>query len=220
MTKNVVLTPKQRKDLERLKSLEAQEKEAIKNDRQALKDLTSETAKDVFDILMKLSTIVTKVKKEAYEKLLSVIELKRDIYQSTDEQFSHTFTTDCGLYRIIAGFNVIDHFDDSHTAGVDGVLTFLNSLSKGEGSDSEIAVDVAKDALKKDSKGNLNARKVMKLQQKAIKSGRKEFIDNVQIIIDAYKPMKSKIYIQAKYRDTKDMEWKNLPLGITEANVD
>jgi hypothetical protein len=218
MTKNLVLTPEQRKQLEELKALEAAEIAAKKEERNALKELTDENVKEGFEILLEVSDFLSKAKKKVYGMFADIIELKKQVYDGSDEQYSHTFTTKDGNYRIIIGFHVVDSFDDSHTAGVDGVNKFLNKL--GVDKDSKMLVKMAKKLLSRDAKGTLNARKVMQLLQMANEHGDKDFIDNVQIIIDAYKPIKTKMYMIARYRREKDNEWLTLPLGITEASLD
>jgi hypothetical protein len=60
----------------------------------------------------------------------------------------------------------------------------------------------------------------MEMMQEANKRGDQELIDKIQIIVDAYRPIKTKIYIIAKYRDDKQNEWRTLPLGFTEAPID
>lgn len=197
---------------------QAEKQNKIKAEREGLKKLTDESIKECFDILSGLSSTITEAKRKVYDTINTVIELKRNIYNSTKEQYSHTFTDADGNLRITIGYNVIDDFDDSATAGIDGVNQFLTTL--GVDQNSKMLVKMAKQLLAKDAKGNLNARKVMQLAKMANESGHKSFIDNVQIIVDAYRPIKSKIYILAKYRQADDNEWKSLPLGITEAPVE
>ncbi len=212
-----VLTDEQRHQLEHLKMLEAREKSMVKEDQKALKELTDETVKNAYVILAKTSEVIAEAKTMVYGMFADIIELKKQIYKTSDEQYSHTFTTKDGMLRIIIGFHVVDNFEDSHTAGVDGVNSFLNSL--GVDDNSRMLVKMAKKLLSRDNKGTLNARKVMQLMQMANESGQAQFIDNVQIIIDAYKPIKTKLYIIARYRSEKENEWKALPLGITEADI-
>ncbi len=211
-----MLTEEQRKQLEELKRLEQEELDKKREDRQTLKEVTSEAVVKAYSVLEQLSKAIAAAKTEVYSIFADIIALKKDIYETSDEQYSHTFTTDDSKLRIILGFHVIDSFDDSHTAGVDGVNKFLDSL--GVDKDSKMLVAMAKKLLSRDAKGTLNARKVMQLMKLAQESGHKDFIDNVQIIIDAYKPIKSKMYIIAKYRDDNN-EWHTLPLGITEAKI-
>ncbi len=210
------MTEEQRKQLEELKKLEKVELDKKKEDRQTLKEVTSEAVERAFRILKELSKVLSDAKTEVHKIFADIIELKKDVYETSDEQFSHTFTTLNGQLRIILGFHVIDAFDDSHTAGVDGVNKFLDSL--GVDKDSKMLVAMAKKLLSRDAKGTLNARKVMQLMKLAQESGHKDFIDNVQIIVDAYSPIKSKMYIIAKYRGDNN-EWITLPLGITEAKT-
>ncbi len=212
-----ILTPEQRQQLEELKRLEAQEKEREKEERDALKQVTDETVKEAFVVLSGLSEVITNVKKQVYGMFADIIELKKQIYQTSDEQYSHTFTTIDSKFRIIIGFHVVDNFDDSHTAGVDGVNDYLTKL--GVDNDSKWLVKTIKKYLARTANGELNAKKVMELMQLANERGDETLIDKVQIIVNAYNPIKTKLYIMAKYRDGKQNEWNTLPLGITEAKL-
>ncbi len=213
-----ILTPEQRQQLEELKRLESQEKEREKEERNTLKQVTDETVKEAFVVLSGLSEVITNVKKQVYGMFADIIELKKQIYQTSDKQYSHTFTTTDSKFRIIIGFHVVDNFDDSHTAGVDGVNEYLNKL--GTDTDSKWLVKNLKKYLARNAKGELNARKVMEMMQLANERGDQELIDKVQIIVNAYNPIKTKLFIIARYRDGKQNEWNTLPLGITEAKID
>lgn len=218
MEKNTVFTPELRQQLEELKKLEALEKERTKEERETLKVMTNETVMEAFEVLENVSKALAVAKKQVYGMFADIIELKKQVYNTSDEQFSHTFTTKNGMFRIIVGFHIVDSFDDSHTAGVDGVNTYLEKL--GVDKDSKWLVKTIKKYISRNSKGELNAKKVMELMQLANERGDQALIDNVQIIINAYSPIKTKLYIMAKYRDDKQNEWVTLPLGITEANID
>ncbi|WP_321321514.1 DUF3164 family protein [Labilibaculum sp.] len=215
---STIMTAEQRLQLEELKKLESQEKERTKEDRQTLKEMTDESVKDAFAILLQLSKNIKEAKTIVYSKFADIIELKKQVYQTSDEQFSHTFTTKDSKLRIMVGYHVVDSFDDSHTAGVDGVNEYLNSM--GTDDDSKWLVKTIKKYISRNTKGELNAKKVMELMQLANERGDQLLIDKVQIIVDAYTPIKTKLFIMAKYRDDKQNEWKTLPLGITEANMD
>ena len=215
---NVIMTAEQRKQLEELKQLEKQERQREKEERQALKDVTDDTVKEAFLVLSGLSEVITHSKKQVYAMFADIIELKKQVYKTSDEQYSHTFTTKDSKFRIIIGYNVVDNFDDSHTAGVDGVNKYLSKL--GTDDNSKWLLKQLKKYLARNAKGELNAKKVMEMMQAANEKGDQELIDAVQIIVNAYDPIKTKMYIIAKYRDDKQNEWKTLPLGITEANID
>ena len=212
-----ILTPEQRAQLQELKKLEAAEKAQEKEERDALKTMTDEAVMEAFGVLCSLSEMIAKVKKQVYAIFADVIELKKQVYKTSAEQYSHTFTTKNSKLRIIIGFHVVDNFDDSHTAGVDGVNEYLGKL--GKDTDSKWLVKNLKKYLARNVNGELNAKKVMEMMQLANERGDQELIDKVQIIIDAYDPIKTKLYIMAKYRDEKQNGWKTLPLGITESPI-
>jgi hypothetical protein len=212
-----MMTDEQRQQLEELKAMEAKEKQQTKEERETLKTMTDETVKDAFGVLLKLSKSITEAKEVVYGMFADIIELKKEVYKTSDEQFSHTFTTRDSKLRIIVGFHVVDSFDDSHTAGVDGVNEYLSGMGTDE--DSKWLVKTIKKYISRNTKGELNAKKVMELMQLANERGDQKLIDKVQIIVDAYAPIKTKLFIMAKYRDDKQNEWKTLPLGITEATI-
>lgn len=70
--------------------------------------------------------------------------------------------------------------------------------------------------LAKDSKGTLKASKIMTLRKYAVESGDENFIRGVDVIMDAYRPERSKEFIRAEYKNEIG-QWVNLPLGMTEA---
>ena len=71
----------------------------------------------------------------------------------------------------------------------------------------------------RDKKGNLKPSKIVTLYKHAKESGSDKFMDGVEIIMNAYKPVPSKTYVRAEFKNDKG-EWINVPLGMTEAEED
>ena len=74
------------------------------------------------------------------------------------------------------------------------------------------------DLLTRDRKGNLNAKNVLKLRKKANETGDVNFIDGVNIILDAYTPIKGKSFITAFKKD-KNGNRIELALDITSIDL-
>jgi len=70
--------------------------------------------------------------------------------------------------------------------------------------------------LSKDKKGTLKPSRVLQLEQLGNQLGNEKFLEGVRIIKEAYKPLESKSYIRAEYKDETG-SWVNVPLGMTEA---
>lgn len=209
------LTPEQRQTLAR-EALEAeraqqQEKEA---DRQAYKDMVSEKVNAIFPLLITTSTSLTASKKNVYEEFALALGMKRELYDIKDTQNSHSFTNDRGDWRITLGCNTVDNYDDTANDGIAIVKEYISGLAKDE--NGRILVDAVMKLLSRDQKGTLKPSRVMQLRQMAYKSGDKRFMEGVQIIDVAYKPVPTKTYVRAEFKD-ENGAWKNLPLGMTEA---
>ncbi|MDA3854512.1 MAG: hypothetical protein PF444_09785, partial [Bacteroidales bacterium] len=145
------MTKEERDQLKKLKKLEAIDKKEKEEDRKELKKITDETVRHAFGFLETASKVITNTKRFVYTEFNELIELKKQIYDTSEEQFSHTFTTQDSKLKVIVGFNVVDSFDDSHTAGVDGVLAYLNKLGKDD--DSRWLVDNLKKYLARSANG-------------------------------------------------------------------
>ena len=98
--------------------------------------------------------------------------------------------------------------------GVVKVKEFIQSLAKDD--ESRILVDSILKLLSKDQKGTLKASRVIQLRKMAEASGSDLFIEGVRIIEESYRPVISKQFIRAEYKN-ENSEWVSVPLGMTEA---
>ncbi len=209
------MTPQQRKELlSQLKKQQEEDRKRYEDDIEEYKKLTSEAVEDCFPTLSTVSETLASVKKRVRGTFTAAMEIKAKIYGDKEGQQSHTFMSADGFKRIKIGYNVTDNYDDTAEVGIAKVREYLASLAKDE--KGAILVDAVLKLLAKDSKGTLKASRVLQLQQMADRSGDESFIEGVRIIRDAYKPIESKSYIRAEYKNSIGA-WVSVPLSMTDA---
>ena len=107
-----------------------------------------------------------------------------------------------------------DDYDDTVNEGIGKVKAFISSLARDE--ESTMLVQSILRLLARDQKGNLKASRVMQLRKMAEDSGNEMFLDGVRIIEQAYRPVQTKTYVRAEYKNEAGA-WVAVPLGMTEA---
>lgn len=208
---------------EELTQLEAQiaEKKAFaeRKKREAIdtyKDLVSEAVSDAFKVLQEQSRSLATTKARVYKMFETVKDMKADLFKTKEGgQWSHTFTDKEGNLRITLGTNTLDNYDDTAEDGIAMVNEYLDSLAM-DNPNAQQAVTICRSLLSRDRKGNLKPSKIVTLHNHATRSGDQKFIEGVNLIIGAYKPVASKTYVRAEYKNERG-EWVNVPLGMTEA---
>ncbi|GHV31561.1 hypothetical protein FACS1894177_06430 [Bacteroidia bacterium] len=189
-----------------------QEKNRIAEDRETFKKLKDETVRTVFRHLEKLSEDISTLKGIVFSRFDTIIEMKDDLFKTKSDRNSNTFTTENGSISIKLGNRVYEGWDDTVEIGIQKVKEYLKTLARDENSAN--LVDAVMSLLAKDRKGNLKANKVLELEKLAKKSGDPDFIDGLNIIKDAYRPVPSCQFIEVKYKDENGRE-KALPLSIS-----
>jgi hypothetical protein len=211
------LTAEQKQQL--MQQLEQRQKEDGKRiaiERANYKKMVDEECSKTFPSLQQVSRLLTHVKRTCIDNFQTLIRLKAELYGKEEEQTSHSFTTKNGTITIIIGYNMIDAWDDTANTGIAKVNEYIRSLASDKKSKS--LVDAILRLLAKDNKGNLKASRVLQLKQMAEKSDDSGFVDAVNIIQDAYRPVRSKEYIRCIYTGTQG-EKMILPLSITDAGI-
>lgn len=94
------------------------------------------------------------------------------------------------------------------------VREYVHSLAKDE--ESRTLVSMVMSLLERDKADNLQADKVLKLQDYAESSGDERFIEGVRIIRESYAPVVTKKFLRAEAKNDLG-KWINLPLGVNEA---
>jgi len=183
---------------------------------EAYKDLVSESVTEAFEVLKEQSTALAQTKARVYKMFEKAREMKSELFDTKpDGQWSHTFCDRDGNLRIRLGVNTLDNYDDTAEDGIAMVNGYLDSLAK-DNPNAQQAVKICRSLMARDRNGNLKPSKIVTLRNHAAESGDAKFIEGVDVIMAAYKPVASKTYIRAEYKNGQGA-WVNLPLGITEA---
>ncbi|MBK5213600.1 MAG: DUF3164 family protein [Flavobacteriaceae bacterium] len=207
------LTPEQRAQL--AAEYQAEQEAAKKkqaNDRVAYKQLSTEMVPPIFSILEKQSEQLAVTKQRVFEAARDLIKMKEDAYGVKEGQQSHTFSNEKGTQSITIGYRVVDGWDDTLPAGMEKVKKFIEGRAKDKY--TQELVDGINLLLKKDKNGNLKSSRILELQQWASKIGNSLLMDGVAIIMDAYKPVKTCYFIDARFVDGTG-KMQSLPLSIS-----
>lgn len=214
------LTPEQRAELLKnadpaeLKASLAEKEKQKTEDRKAYKETVNEVIPVFVMSLKMISGTLSQCKKDVFEGLRFLLDLKAESYDIKQGQQTHTFSDDKGN-GITYGYRVIDCWDDTVNAGIDIINEVLESFATDE--KSAKLVTVINKLLKKDAKGNLKSSRVLELQQLADELAIERFTDGVNIIKKAYRPVRSAFFIEAYETDAQGKK-KNIPLSITSVD--
>ncbi|TAG31902.1 MAG: DUF3164 family protein [Sphingobacteriia bacterium] len=220
MTTTIDLSKLTQEQLLELKNQVAEEQKKEESQKKAgrllYKQMVSDEIVTLYPRLHLLSGMLSAIKQDIFDSLKTFIKMKSELYQATEEQNTHSFSTSDGQITIEIGYNVSDSWDDTVNTGITKVNEYMRSLVTDQ--PSKNLVDTIMKLLSKDNKGNLKASRVLQLRQMADNSGNTEFIDGMQIIQDAYRPTRSKEFVRCYYKgETGDKQV--LPLSITEAPI-
>jgi len=195
---------------------EKQKKAERKAKIEAYKNLVDETVINSIDKIKNISAQIMMSKKEVFDDFKSIMELKAELYGVKDNQQSHTFTTSDGKISITLGNRMLDSFDDTVHTGIEKVKNYIYRVVQDENSQ---LLEIVNLLLKKDKNGNLKASRVMELERIAGNIDDAELSEGVQIIKEAWKPQKSKTFIEAYYKDENGNKI-NIPLSMTTVMED
>ena len=208
------LSPEQKADLmEQLKSENAAKKNREKAERENYKMIANSTVGEQFLKLEQLSSMLSIAKADVYRQFAAIIELKQELYGAKSGQMSHTFTDDNGR-SITIGWRQVDEFDDTLDMGIALINDYISTLAVDDNSAN--LVEIINKLLKKDAKGNLKPNRILDLRNLAEKTGNEQLTRGVEIILAAYKPSRSVIFVEA---DTKTPQGakQSVALSITSA---
>lgn len=195
---------------------EAKEKAERKAKVEGYKSLVDETVIKAMEKVKGISNQITTIKKEVFDDFKSILELKAELYGVKENQQSHTFTTTDGKISITLGYRMLDSFDDTVHAGIEKVKNYIYKTVQEENTH---LLEIVNLLLKKDKNGNLKASRVMELEKIAGNINDTELSEGVQIIKEAWKPQKSKTFIEAYYKDENGNKI-NIPLSMTSVTED
>lgn len=195
-----------------LEAEEKAEKERVQNEREAYKSLVDQTVENNVKKLSKLSCEMERIKQEVFAEFATLIKTKNELFKTKADRQSDTFTTADGRMSITLGNRVNEGWDDTVEAGIEKVKDYLKTLAKDDNS-AEL-VQVVMGLLAKDRKGALKANKVPELEKLAASSQDADFIDGINIIKAAYRPIPTCQFIQVELKDEEGKSRK-LPLSLS-----
>lgn len=199
--------------------LEAEERAEIQKRQESIdayKQSVDEFCKDVFGRMQKVSELMRAEKERTFFAANILIEMKEQLYKTKQDRHSNQFTTSDGKYTVALGYRTNDGWDDTVDVGIAKVKEYLRSLAATE--DGAKAVDIILKLLAKDKKGNLKASAMIQLEQEATKIGDATFIEGVQIIRDAYRPVDTCQFISVSYKDDNGVK-HTLPLSLSSMEL-
>lgn len=195
-----------------LEAAELAEKQHVAAQRELYKEMVNDTVYESYEPLVALSQNIQEVKDLIFGNFESILKLKEELFGIKENQQSHTFTSTDGTISIKIGHRVNENFDDTLSAGIEKVKTYMATLAKD--TESAALVETIMDLLKKDAKGNLKASRVLELRKLANRVHNAEFSDGIRIIEESYKPVKSCQFIEVRFKDDNGTE-RSLPLSIS-----
>lgn len=210
------LTAEQKRELfEAMKEEEKAKEKRKQEEREKYKNIVAEIVEKNFKNLKEVSEMLSEIKKAVFEDFETALQMKADLYGIKEKQQSHTFTTVNGM-SITIGHRVTDSFDDTVHTGIEKVKGYIAKVTAGEKAELEELINLL---LKKDKNGNLKASRVLELERIASKVDDEELKDGVQIIKEAYKPLKSSTFIEAFYKD-KEGKKVYIPLAMSSVDIE
>lgn len=206
------LTAEQRAALKaQLEAEEKAEKARVQNEREAYKSLVDQTVENVVKKLQTLSCEMERIKQEVFCEFETLIKTKDELFRTKADRQSNTFTTSDGMKSITLGNRVNEGWDDTVEAGIEKVKNYLSTLAKDD--NSAALVQTVMNLLSKDRKGALKANKVLELEKLAVTSQDADFIDGINIIKAAYRPVPTCQFIQVELKD-EEGKARKLPLSL------
>ncbi len=208
-------------ELAELRAIKAQRDAKAKkeNEIQNYKSLVDQVVHESVVTAQNLSESMTQTKNAVIESFRTVIEMKNELFKGQkmlkDGRYSDSFTNSEGTERIILGYNTLDNYDDTYTAGVEMVQAYIESLASDD--KSRQLADMVTALLRERSKaGQLRAQNVLRLEKMANDSKNETFIEGMRIIRDAYNPIKTKQFLKVQVKDAETNEWKPVSLNMTD----
>lgn len=195
-----------------LEAEEHEKQERIEHEREAYKDLVDITVENSVEKLQRLSAEMIRLKQEVFSEFSTVIAMKNELFKVKGDRQSDTFTTSSGSMRLTLGNRMNEGWDDTVEAGIEIVKEYIKTLAKDENSAN--LVDTVMSLLAKDRKGALKANKVLELEKLAVKSRDERFLEGINIIKAAYRPVPTCQFIQVEVKDEKGNP-VNLPLSLS-----
>lgn len=172
------------------------EKEQIKQDRKAFKELTGEFVNSNIDSLLHHNDITGAIIEKLFKDFEPIKTLKQQVY-GVKQQDNHTSTLPDGSASITIGHNVSISFDGTEAAGIQKIRDFIKSLSD-ENSDiktKKLAKSVDTFLKLNPKTGQLNPSKIIELSNLRDEFDDERFNDGLDIIINAQIRVQTSMYV-------------------------
>lgn len=203
-----------RKLLQELKEDEQKQQEAKQNEINVYKETKSKLVTDTIKSMENLSSLISRAKADVFNNFSTLLTMKKELFDYKEGQKSHSFSNDLGQ-TIEVGFREVDGWDDTVDAGVAKINEYLTRLSTNE--QAAKLVSIIQDLLKKDTKGNLQAKRMIQLKNKEAEINDPLFSEGINIILSAHRPKRSAWFIEASTKG-KANEKLGVPLSISSCD--
>lgn len=218
----VELTAEEMQLFQEMKAAKAKQaaQEKREQDIQTYKKLVDEAISQTVPEAHCIQEMLTRTKDGIMDRFRAVIDMKEELFvgskQLKDGRYSDTFTNSESTMRVTVGYNTLDAYDDTYTAGVEMVNTYIESLATDD--KSKQLADMVTTLLRERSKaGQLKAQNVLRLEQMAAESKDETFIEGMRIIREAYRPQKSKQFVKVEVKNPETNEWVPITMNMTNA---
>lgn len=218
----VELTAEEMQLFQEMKAAKAKQAAQEKREQeiQAYKKLVDEAISQTVPEAHCIQEMLTRTKDGIMDRFRTVIDMKEELFvgskQLKDGRYSDTFTNSESTMRVTVGYNTLDAYDDTYTAGVEMVNTYIESLATDD--KSKQLADMVTTLLRERSKaGQLKAQNVLRLEQMAAESKDEIFIEGMRIIREAYRPQKSKQFVKVEVKNPETNEWVPITMNMTNA---
>lgn len=195
-----------------IESEERAERARIEQERESYKQLVDSLVQSSATKLRRLSEEMMRIKQEIFSDFSEIIQTKNELFKVKSDRQSDTFTTSDSLVRLTLGNRINEGWDDTVEAGIEIVKAYLATLAKDDNSAN--LVETVMSLLAKDRKGALKANKVLELERLAVKAQDVRFIEGINIIKAAYRPVPTCQFIQVEMKDEQG-KTVNLPLSLS-----
>jgi len=191
------------------------EKETLKENKKAFKELSGEFVEDNIDLLLNHKNATESIINNLFKDYKSIKELKAEIY-GTKQQDSHTSTLEDGTASITIGHNVTIGFDGTESAGIEIIKTYIAGLSSDNDNVKKLS-KIVNTFLKPNAKtGQLNPSKIIELNKLRDEFNSEDFDRGLDIIIDAQNRHQNSMYVSGwKTIELEDGQKKKLEFRFT-----
>lgn len=194
-------------EAERKREAELRDSERIR-----YKQMAEASVDELFVKIEKANSYLAMLKKEVYDTLNALVDIKKEIYATSQKNKSHTFSNADGTRSITIGVRNIEGWDGTEVEGVERINDYLSQKV----ADPEIT-EILAELLKKDKHGELNKHRVMSLAKLKERVHDPKFQEGVDIILAAYKPQSTSVFVEAKHRQGATMKWS--PVSLDFASI-